>query len=132
MVELLEDRLRGDRRQKRWWTKDWLRRRPIHGQYDALMAAFKNFPRIDLQMFQELLQVVGRMIMKNITWYRQSIEPGVRLADTLRYLATGEQLPGLDVWLQRGVQYHLWYCSGRMREHNCSICWGCYRHSYGA
>ena len=85
MVELLEDRLRGDGRRKRWWTMDWLLRRPIHGQYEALMAelsvenpaAFNNFLRIDLQMFQELLQVVGRMIMKNITWYRQSIEPGV-------------------------------------------------------
>ena len=105
MVELLQDRLRGDRRQKRWWTKDWLLRRPIHGQYEALMAelsvenaaAFTNFLRIYLQMFQELLQVVGRMIMKNITWYRQSIEPGVRLAVTLRYLTTGGQLPGLDV-----------------------------------
>ena len=102
MVELLQDRLRGDRRQKRLWTKDWLRRRPIHGQYEALMAelsvenpaAFTNFLRIDLHMFQELLQVVGRMIMKNITWYRQSIEPGVRLAVTLQYLTTGGTATG--------------------------------------
>ena len=50
-----EDRLRGDLRQKRWWTRDWLLRRPIHGQYEAHMAelivknpaAFKNFVRID-------------------------------------------------------------------------------------
>ena len=41
-------------------------------------------------MFQELLQVVGPRIMKNTTWYRQSIDPGVRLAVTLRYLATGD------------------------------------------
>jgi len=55
MVELLEDRLRGDRRQKRWWTRDWLLRRPIHGEYEALMAelsvenpaAFNNFVRKD-------------------------------------------------------------------------------------
>ena len=97
VVELLEDRHRGDRRQRRWWTRDWLLRRPIHGQYEALIAelsaenpaAYKNFVRIDPYMFQELLHVVGPRITMKTTWYRQSIDPGLRLAITLRYLAKG-------------------------------------------
>lgn len=98
MVELLEDRRRAGRRQRRWWIRDWLLRRPIHGQYEALMAelcaenpaAYRNFVRIDPHMFQELLHVVGPRITKNTTWYRQSIDPGLKLAITLRYLATGD------------------------------------------
>ena len=40
MVELLEYERRGDQRQRRWWTRDWLLRRPVHGHYEALMADF--------------------------------------------------------------------------------------------
>ena len=55
VVELVEDRNGDNRRQRRWWTRDWILRRHIHGQYDALMAeliaenpgAYKKFVRID-------------------------------------------------------------------------------------
>ena len=43
--------------------------------------------RVDPQMFQELLHVIGPRITKKNTWYRQSIDPGLRLAITLKYLA---------------------------------------------
>ena len=49
-----------------------------------------KFVRIDPHMFQELLHVVGPRITKTTTWFRQSIDPGLRLAITLRYLATGD------------------------------------------
>lgn len=95
VVELLDDRRRGDRRQRRWWTRDWLLRRPIHGQYEALMAgfcaenpsAFKNFVRIGPNMFQELLHVVGPRITKNTTRYRQTdklcIKQNKKIIDSL-------------------------------------------------
>ena len=41
-------------------------------------------------MFQELLHVLGERITKKRTWSRQTINPGLRLAITLRYLATGD------------------------------------------
>ena len=43
-----------------------------------------------MQMFQELLHVLGEIITKKRTWSRQTIDPGLRLAITLRYLATGD------------------------------------------
>lgn len=51
--------------------------------------AFENFVRVDVQMFQELLHVLGVRITTKKTWSRQTIDPGLRLAITLRYLATG-------------------------------------------
>jgi len=53
-------------------------------------AAFRNFTRIGPDMFHELLQVVGPRITKNHTWFRQSINPDLKLAITLRFLATGD------------------------------------------
>ncbi|CAC5387124.1 unnamed protein product [Mytilus coruscus] len=80
VVELLDDRRRGDRRQRRRWTYNWLLRRPIHGQYEAIMiafcaenpAAFQNFVLIVQNMFQELMHVIGQRITKNTTWYTQT------------------------------------------------------------
>lgn len=97
MIQAIQDQRR-DRRQRRWWTRDWLLRRPIHGQYEALMSemyaedpsAYRNFVRVDPLMFQELLHMVTPKIKKRNTWYRKCIDPGLRLAITLRYLATGD------------------------------------------
>ena len=41
-------------------------------------------------MFQELLHVLGERITMKITWSRQTIDPGLSLAITLRHLATGD------------------------------------------
>ena len=60
-------------------------------------AAYENFVRIDPHMFQELLHVVGSRITTKTTWYRQSIDPGLRLAITLYYLATGDRYRTLMV-----------------------------------
>ncbi len=52
-------------------------------------AGFTNFTRSP-DMFHKLLQVVGPRITKNHTWFRQSINPDLKLAITLRFLATGD------------------------------------------
>ena len=83
MIDLLENTNR-ERKQRRWRTSDWLLLRTIHGQYEALMAelrlenaeAFKNFVRVDVQMFQELFHVLGKRITKKRTWSRLTIDPG--------------------------------------------------------
>ena len=83
LIDLLENTNK-ERKQRRWWTRDWLLRRTIHGQYEALMAelrlknpeTFKSFVRVDVQMFQELLHVLGERITKKITCSRQTIDPG--------------------------------------------------------
>ena len=46
-------------------------------------------------MFQELLLRVDPRIEKLHTWYRQPMEPGLKLAITLRHLATGDRYKSL-------------------------------------
>ena len=53
------------------------------------------FVRMDPAMFREVLQRVGPIIEKYDTWYRKSVNPGCRLAITLRFLATGEKYRSL-------------------------------------
>ena len=83
--------------------KPWLSRRLDYGHYDRLMreleaedvVSFRNFVRMDPAMFREVLQRVGPRIEKYDTWFRKSINPGCRLANTLHFLATGEKYRSL-------------------------------------
>ena len=63
-------------------------------------AAFRNFTRIGPDMFHELLQVVGPRITKNHNWFRQSINPDLKFAITLRFLAIGNSYRTLMYWLR--------------------------------
>ena len=47
-------------------------------------------------MFDELLQRIGPRITKQDTSWRNSLEPGLTLAVTLPYLATGDKYPTLQ------------------------------------
>jgi len=97
-----EEELREDpppeRQQKRWWTRPWLMRRPAVGQYHQLLAeledqdvgAFKNFVRINPEMFIAVLERIECYITKADTPMRKALEPGLKLAITLRFLATGD------------------------------------------
>ena len=95
--ELEELERREGRRSRRWWSRKWLLRRPIHGQYDTLMAelqledreTFKRFLRVDVATFQDILARIEGKITKQTTSFRDPISPGLKLAFTLRYLATG-------------------------------------------
>ena len=87
------------RRRRRYWVSPLLReeRRFGQGWYQNLMQEmqleeigdFKNFLRLTPEMFNELLQGLRPVIQKKDTNYRKAIPPEVRLAATLRYLATG-------------------------------------------
>ena len=98
-----EDRRRREarrrtRRQRTQWVRQWLLRRPMYGQYEKLMhelttedpTSFKNFLRVDPDIFMELLHRVGPRIEKQDTFFRKALPPGLKLAVTLRYLATGD------------------------------------------
>ncbi|KAJ8019719.1 Protein ALP1-like [Holothuria leucospilota] len=54
-------------------------------------TAFTNFLRMPPAMFDELLTRVGPRITKQRTYYRAPIEPGMKLAITLRHLASGSK-----------------------------------------
>ena len=64
---------RATRRRRRWWVRPWLARRPLYGHYEQLMnellrenhTDFKNFLRVEPEMFFELVERVGPRIQKN-------------------------------------------------------------------
>ena len=79
------------------WCRQWLSRREEHGAYDTLLSelraedhkSFLNFLRISPVIYDQLLDKVRPFIEKQDTSFRKATTPGLRLAITLRYLATG-------------------------------------------
>ena len=51
--------------------------------------ACKNFLRMPPKMYDELIQRVGPRITKQGTWYREPLGPGLKIAITLRHIASG-------------------------------------------
>ncbi len=58
-------------------------------------AAFKNFVSVEPAMSRELLNRLGPAIAKKDTFYGKLLHPGLRLAITLRFLATGDSYQSL-------------------------------------
>ncbi|XP_071177272.1 putative nuclease HARBI1 [Mytilus edulis] len=110
MVLLLRERRRRIRRtfrrRRSFWVRPWLatERRLQFGHYDQLMnelriedePSFLNFLRMPPVMFDELLNRVGPRIKKTDTLFRRALSPGLKLAITLRHLATGDKYSTLQ------------------------------------
>jgi hypothetical protein len=101
---LLRERNREiQRQQRRWWVKPWIERRVLLGQYDTLMRElqrecqgdFVHYLRMEPAMFREILLRVGPRLEKS-RLRRQPLEPGLKLAITLRYLVTGNSYKNLQ------------------------------------
>ena len=79
------------------WVRQWILRRPEHGLYDKLMVelrnedprAFQHFMRMPPAMFDEVVQRLTPRLTKQDTNYRAGLEPGLKVAITLRHLASG-------------------------------------------
>jgi hypothetical protein len=56
---------------------------------------FNNFPRMSKTNFYTLLRIVEPMITKQNTGFRESVPAEMKLAITLRYLATGNSFMSL-------------------------------------
>ena len=90
------------RRRRAIWIRPWLARRPQLGQYETLMHVlmresphdFKGFIRMEPCMFHELVQRVGPTLLKR-EGRRPPLVPGLKLAVTLRFLATGNSYRSL-------------------------------------
>jgi len=99
-------RKRGPRKRRQWWVRPWGSgdRRLLFGHFDNLMAELRvedpysyfNFLRMSAQMFEELLTRLTPRIQKQDTNWRKAHSPGLKLAITLRYMATGENYPCLS------------------------------------
>ena len=87
-----------ERKARRTWVWPYLQRRMEHGHYDNLMREladecpeiFKNYTRMSKTLFNEIVEAITPKIERKTTWWRQPIPPGLRVAITLRYLATGD------------------------------------------
>ena len=92
---------RRNRRTKRFWVRPWLsaRRRLELGHYHRLMRelnvedniSFFNYLRMQPAMFDEILKRVGPRIQKKDTNLRKFLDPGLKLAITIRHLASGDK-----------------------------------------
>ena len=60
------------------------------------MGSFRNFVRVEPAMFRELLLRLRPRLEKIDTFFRKSLDPGLKLAITLRYLATGDSYRSLQ------------------------------------
>ena len=54
------------------------------------VGAFKNFVRVNPNLFTAVLERIEADITKQDTNWRKALEPGLKLAITLRFLATGD------------------------------------------
>ena len=67
------------RRKRRVWSWPYLQRRTQHGHYDNLMSElytespelYRNFTRMDRDMFNEIVQAVTPIIEKKHTYWRK-------------------------------------------------------------
>lgn len=92
------------RRTKRIWCREWLMRRTLHGNYHQLLEelnnedrrGFKNFLRIEPELFAEMLQRLSPRLAKSETNMRQPLSVGLKLAVTLRFLASGNSYTSLQ------------------------------------
>ena len=84
------------------WVRQWIKRRPLLGMFDKLMKeleqedkkGFKNFMRMTPRLFQEILHRVEKRLTKENRW-RKALSPALKLAITLRYLASGDSYHSL-------------------------------------
>ena len=98
-IYTVREELRGTAPKKRWWTRKWLsaETRYQFGLYDQLMVelrnedrkAFENFMRMPTEMYDELVTRLSPHITRQTTTYRKLIPPGMKVAITLRHLASG-------------------------------------------
>ena len=97
VVALVLKRRQRRHRKRTVWCREWLQKRQKYGVYHQLLqelqladrASYRNFLRMDLSSFEEILRVVGPKISRQDTHLREAISAGERLALTLRFLATG-------------------------------------------
>ena len=79
------------------WMRPYLERRLEKGHYDNLMQElalecpelFRNYTRVHKTLFDEIVERVTPYIRKQLTYFRAPLEPGLKVAITLRFLATG-------------------------------------------
>ena len=79
-------------------------RRHAFGQYDTLLTelhredqrGYKNYLRITPDLFHEMVEKLTPYLQKQSSYMRQPLQVGLKLAATLRFLATGNSYTSLQ------------------------------------
>lgn len=95
--------------QRRWWVHPINQRRIEQGASEQLVREmmlcdedeFFSYTRMSMSQFQELLLLVGPLMLKQNT-RKDVLSPYIRLLITLRYLATGESFASLHFTFRAG------------------------------
>ena len=90
--------------QRKVWVREWLTRRHTFGQYDSLLTelhkkderGYKNCLRITPDLFQETVKKLTPRLQKQCIFMRKPLQVGLKLAATLRFLATGNSYSSLQ------------------------------------
>ena len=91
---------RKGKKKRKTWVRKFLEKGSVHGKLlleDLRLdgAGFINFLRMSTSDFEILLRMVAPKISRRNTKYRKAITPDIRLAITLRYLASGDSFTSL-------------------------------------
>ena len=90
------------------WVKDYLKSRNSRIMRDLEFnedVLFMNFTRMSKTNFYTLLGIVKPMITKQNTHFRESVPAEMKLAITLRYLATGDSFMSLMYLFKLSKQF---------------------------
>ena len=82
---------------KRIWARPWLLRRPQFGLHEHLLKelnredkkTFRNYVRVPHDLFEEMVERLSPMLKKKHTTMRDPLPVALKLAVTLRFLASG-------------------------------------------
>lgn len=92
------------RRPRTIWCREWLTRRSMHGDFHHLLQelnredtkGYKNFLRIKPELFGEMVDRLTPILAKKATRMREPLSVGLKLAVTLRFLASGDSYTSLQ------------------------------------
>ena len=103
-IAIVVKRRKKNRKKRSAWVKPWLTRRTKFGAYSNLLNEFRiedlieyqKCLRISPEIFDELLGLKRSSITKQNTVMRDALSPSIKLAATVRFLATGASCTDLQ------------------------------------
>lgn len=101
-IGCLVRKVKKSRKPRTQWSREWLLKRKDFSHVKLLKELqnepndWRNYLRMDEEIYVELLSLVSPFIAKCDTVMRKAVSPHERLSATLRFLATGRSLKDME------------------------------------